>query len=267
MLVIHADDYGLNEDVSMAITCLARRNRLSSFSVMTTTDWSKANLHNLKGELSGYKGSIGVHVSLTDAPAASKQFRKISHDKIHLLSYKELNKRLKNKSITDEMLFNEIRMQIERLVKIMNVDFIDFHHGLHLKSSRVARVVIQVASLYGISCVRGGKAIFYNPGLSRRIHELYYNMKISGSLNILKGALQMNEFMIVDPGSDSVVNILKDQEFTKKCIDSTDRYVVVVHPSISDNLSSNRSTGRVEEYEFLNEDSNMTLTSQLMKLC
>src|SRR5690606_37896818 len=62
-----ADDYGLSPGVSRAILSLAERGRLSGTSCMTLfDDWAESARLAL-----GMRGTLGIHLTLTDFPAAS----------------------------------------------------------------------------------------------------------------------------------------------------------------------------------------------------
>lgn len=267
MLTIHADDYGYNEAVSGAISDLARKNCISSLSVMTTTEWSRMHLDNIKSHLSCFTGSVGVHVCLTEAPAATEMMRNICFDGLTLPRYADFLKMENDGRFSEDVLYNEIKAQIELLSKYIEVDFIDFHHGLHMKSKVVAKVLVRIAKDQNINFIRGGKVMFFRSRGFRKAHEIYYNMKIQSCYKLLSSTLRMNDIMIVDPGRDSVLDVLQDKLFLRECAISNISYVLVVHPSGSSNIKSNRLKGRVDEYHYLKDKSNKELSKLLKRLC
>ncbi len=127
-IIICADDFAQNEDISEGILTLMRMKRINATSCLVNSGcWSE-----MSESLNPFKTShfIGLHVNLTHGQPLSAMWRKHEGEVFRGLAY--LMKRCYLKQINEEVLTAEIQAQLDVFTHHMHVypDFIDGHQHI-----------------------------------------------------------------------------------------------------------------------------------------
>lgn len=124
-IIICADDFAQNLDVSEGILLLARHNRINAISCIVNTPYWQETSSELFSY--AYNGYIGLHVNLTFGQPLSSAWRKYEGEEFVGLSH--LLKKLYLRKIKPEIIEAEIKAQIDVFTHSMHIypDFIDGH--------------------------------------------------------------------------------------------------------------------------------------------
>lgn len=152
-LIIHADDYGMNQQVSDSILELYQKGYLTSASIMTNFE-----AFDYSVDLQRNSGlDLGLHLNLLDGnPVSSKTAKSGLVDKEgrFLRSPYRLYQIIKMGCVTEVQLEYEIRAQIEKALDSgIMLSHLDGHEHVHMFPV-VNNLVIKLAKEYAIKAVR-----------------------------------------------------------------------------------------------------------------
>lgn len=123
-IILCADDFGLNEEISQGILKLVRLKRLSAVSCMV----NRSDFANHARDLLPLKHQVqtGLHFTLTEGPFLSIPGRAA-------FTLNELLIKTHLRFINPELIAKEFNAQLDRYIQVMNSapDFIDGHQHVH----------------------------------------------------------------------------------------------------------------------------------------
>lgn len=128
-IIICADDFAQNHEISEGILLLARNKRISAVSCMVNSAyWDEASHELNKLAFNGY---IGLHLNLTFGQPLSSVWRKFEGEEFYPLPV--LLKKLYLGHIKQSTIEAEIQAQIDVFSNFMHIypDFIDGHQHVH----------------------------------------------------------------------------------------------------------------------------------------
>lgn len=128
-IIICADDFAQNHEISEGILLLARNKRISAISCMVNSaywDEDSQELNNIN-----FNGYVGLHLNLTFGQPLSSAWRKFEGERFYSLPV--LLKKLYLGHIKSETIEAEIQAQIDVFSNFMHIypDFIDGHQHVH----------------------------------------------------------------------------------------------------------------------------------------
>lgn len=128
-IIICADDFAQNHEISEGILLLARNKRISAISCMVNGAHWDEDSHELNNI--NFNGYVGLHLNLTFGQPLSSAWRKFEGEKFYSLPV--LLKKLYLGQIKRETIEAEIQAQIDVFSNFMHIypDFIDGHQHVH----------------------------------------------------------------------------------------------------------------------------------------
>lgn len=204
MIIINADDFGMNENATKAIKFSLEQNLIDTTTMIVNSSYvDKIDLNFIRE----YSDKIGLHINLTEGIPLTKNILNCSNivkngsfynnpklrkfPKCLFLSIKE------KRAIEDE-----IEAQILKFLKINSTsNFIDSHHHIHTVPS-IFRIFKKVALKYGFKRVR----ITRNINIRNRIKKLLKNIF---NIRIKRDFITMDKF-------GSFIDFSKEKLNTKK---------------------------------------------------
>lgn len=147
-ILVCADDYGLAPGVSTAITELIADGRLSATSAMSTLpDWCRA-APELQAVVARQPADVGLHLTLTDHPAATKAAGLAGDGRLPPLGSilkQALAGRLPRAAVRDEL-----RAQLDAFEDAWGAppDYVDGHQHVHLLAGVREAVIDEVLRRY-----------------------------------------------------------------------------------------------------------------------
>lgn len=163
-IIICADDFSQNEDISEGILSLARLQRINAISCLVNTPyWSDfyPELFAVK-----QKNYIGLHLNFTFGQPLSSAWRKYEGEQFYNL--RTLLKRLYLRKIKPDTIIAEIKAQIDVFTHSMHIypDFIDGHqHVQQLPFIREALLAVHTKKMGHVSSLLEVSEDFYDDSL------------------------------------------------------------------------------------------------------
>lgn len=176
VLIINADDCGINKIVNDHIEQCILEGKISSTTVM-------ANMLDFEGALGLYvkyndRISFGIHLNLTEGspllsqPALVESGHYVIKDGKALFNMKDKKRRYLN-SEQRLYIYEELKAQFDKLINAgINISHIDSHHHIHTDIN-ILPIVIRLAKEYNITKIRGLRN--YMPfSISYLLRKLWY---------------------------------------------------------------------------------------------
>ena len=170
MVIINADDFGLNSSVNHAIVESFERNYITSTTIM-------ANMPGFEEAVSLAKenkltGKIGIHLNLTQGIPLTENI--LSSNLFYNKNNTDLKKHKRRLFFLSkkekEIIFKEFSAQVEKVRNAgIEITHIDSHHHIH-EVWPVTKLVLALLKKYQIPSMR----ILNNLNQSTGFHKLYY---------------------------------------------------------------------------------------------
>lgn len=250
-IIVTADDYGLCDDVNMAIESLIDAGVLSSTNVITNfnSDFSTSQIKNKKNV------SIGLHWNVTTGkPVSNPRYVKTLLNKNGVFwSIDEFRKRY-HRGLIDK---NELKYELENQYEIFYKNFgKPSYWNSHENSAlypQEYKVFEEVAREKKISATRNFQRVYIDyqncKGLKRKLRELLVRVFVDFWFGVrTKKYFNMPKGRIV-----TFVNLTKtNPTMLKQALDKTRKKSVeiIIHPALSgeNELFGNIGKDRVEEF-------------------
>ena len=209
-LIINADDFGLTESCSMAISEAFAKNLISSTTACANGEYIE-NAYKIALE-NGFSNSIGIHINLTEGTPLTNGIKTddffcndgVFHGKINRL-----------KKPTERQIINlkkEVAAQVKKMLEIgFSISHADSHHHIHTDLFFIDAIE-EVLNKFGINRIR----------LHRNFGKIpFYKMVVKNSYN---RKLRKYGFITTDK--------MGSAEDAENCPSVLDKYLceIMVHP-------------------------------------
>lgn len=179
-IIIHADDFGMSDDVNECIERCFLAGELSETSLMVNMAAMEDAVEMARR--SGYAKCVGLHLNLTQGEPLTDEIRDCKlfcdeagqfNKKFHLVAYKRLMFDGKEKSAVEK----EIKAQLERFCDYDGLMMkLDSHHHVHTDWP-VFDILRRIAPRYGFESMRlSANVASYR--LAKRLYKRILNRKI-----------------------------------------------------------------------------------------
>lgn len=210
MIIINADDFGLNEHCSKAIAQAFREGKISDTTMMATGEYFDEAVELAMEQ--GFIDKIGIHLNLTEGVPLTEDIKKLP-DFVTDGRFKKQYKRSKPLSKADQnAIYIELTAQVEKIQKAgIHITHADSHHHIHT-AIFIAPIAARVCKEHGITKMRLHRNIGGISGLKLIAKNKYNNWlrkqgfkttEYFGSLRDIKNAgLPDNCEIMVHPDLD-----------------------------------------------------------------
>lgn len=157
---LYSDDFGYNPKIDLKLIRLAKKNRLSGISTLSTMV-KRDNLLLLKktAKATRYKLSIGLHANLVEGKPLNKVDISSLTNKENFYPLVQLFLRIFLHKVYAKDIKKELTQQLLKITnKGIKIDIIDSHQHTHALSP-IAEVISEIAQEYNIPRIRSYKSI------------------------------------------------------------------------------------------------------------
>jgi hypothetical protein len=173
-LIITADDFGRDEAGTTAIATALGARTITAASLMANA--SHFDLACALARSEGLTGRIGVHLSLDEGPALSKQMAPYTDGEGRLQVRRGLRRLGRNLARAIEA---ELIAQIECVLATgIRPTHLDSHRHIHT-SFLIGRIVVRLARRYGIPYVRPARNLAARNNLAARGYKWLFNRYVA----------------------------------------------------------------------------------------
>ncbi|GKS80594.1 carbohydrate deacetylase [Ligilactobacillus pabuli] len=147
-VILESDDFGITPGVSQATLELLRAGKISTTNCMPTMPEFQESVNLLSNEA---ERTMGIHLILDrHSPALpANQISSITNQQGMLLSFAEIQKKIKLKQVDYAEISAELEAQINRAQAAgVKIDHLTTHHGFMNLSVKLFEVVCQLADQY-----------------------------------------------------------------------------------------------------------------------
>jgi predicted glycoside hydrolase/deacetylase ChbG (UPF0249 family) len=251
-IIITADDFGMCEDVDIAILDCIKIGTVTSTNVLVNmSSLSKAK------ELLNYHVSIGIHWNITAGKSvlSKKDIPTLVDDDGNFYDIKELKRRVKNKKIDCSDIKNELIAQYKKFVEVFGIK--PAYWNTHQNSSLITELIpffFKAGKEIGIKTTRNFVRCygdFRQSSFKRRLRELIVRIGVNYYFNFLaKKYYIMADARYFSFNSYAKLDLKKLCECLSSCEFET--IELVCHPATSDSCPyfGSISDLRVKEYDF-----------------
>jgi len=179
MLVINADDYGMEENINRAIIRCFREGLCTSTTIMPNMPGFDEGC-TMAFE-NGFHESMGMHLVLNEGVPLTESIRK---ERKFCTEEGEfcLSREIPVLSLTSRekyALAAEIREQIRKCrARGISISHVDSHHHVHTEWG-IATVLIPIAREMGIPSIRIARNLVKNREIVKRVYKYFYNANLS----------------------------------------------------------------------------------------
>ena len=150
MVIINADDFGLNESCSKAISLAFERSLVTDTSIMTGGSYFDEAIR--LAEKQGFSDKIGIHLNLTEGKPLTDDIKKLPD----FVTDGSFNKKYdQNKPLSPdegEAVYRELSAQVAR-VEMAGIKLTRSHHYIH-NAPFIAPIAERVCGEHGIKRLR-----------------------------------------------------------------------------------------------------------------
>lgn len=151
-VIINADDFGLNESCSKAITEAFNRGMVTDTTMMATGEYFDEAVELAKSN--AFFGRIGIHLNLTEGVPLTEPIL----NEPRFVTNGRFNKQYdRNKKLTkseSEAIYTELTAQVEKIKQAkINITHADSHHHIHT-GIFIAPIVSRICDEQGIKKIR-----------------------------------------------------------------------------------------------------------------
>lgn len=179
-LHIHADDFGINESVSLCIVECFERGWVNETSLMVNMPYTDDAVSLSKEK--GFASKVGLHLNLSEGLPLTEEIKRFpmfcnSDGKFNKRFHHILYKKFFMSTEEQHVLSDEIRAQFEKFQSYGGLSCkIDSHHHIHTDWS-LYRLIMPLALKYGFSSMRIS-ATLHKVSFAKSIYKHFLNSQI-----------------------------------------------------------------------------------------
>lgn len=152
VVIINADDFGLNEHCSKAIAEAFSKELVTDTTMMATGDYFEEAVVLAKKE--GFFDRIGIHFNLTEGEPLTEDIRKCGNFVRNGRFHKEYNRLKPLSSFEKQAVYRELSAQAQKIEDAgLTIAHADSHHHVHT-AVFIAPIVARVCKEHGVDKIR-----------------------------------------------------------------------------------------------------------------
>lgn len=181
-VIVNADDFGLDENRTMAILEAYREGWISTTTAIVTTSWFKKGIRLAEG--SRLHQNIGLHLNLTEGYPLTENIRKSSifcnpDGTFNAFFHNTKKYRLYLPTFEKNVVREEIKAQIDTYRQSGLACFhLDSHHHVHTDFS-IARILLPLAVEAGFKTVRLSRNFGAGLTWTKKMYKCFINSRLS----------------------------------------------------------------------------------------
>jgi predicted glycoside hydrolase/deacetylase ChbG (UPF0249 family) len=241
-IIINSDDFGMDKNIDEACIQANKNRKINSISVIV----NYKNYELSKKKLKSFKGSIGIHLNLTqNSPVLKKKENSLTNKHNKFLGLKKfifyyLINRIKKKDIYDELNAQILKLKKNK-IKVLHLDS---HQHIHMLP-KIWEICNLLAAKHRIKRVRITKEEFFlHDNFILKIKKIIFN--ILSIYNSKFNKIKYFKFYGLSLQESPIYNKL----FLHKIVNSTTDTEFMVHLSKSNKIIKNEKIKHGRKREF-----------------
>lgn len=181
-IITNADDFGLSEDVNIAIDLAIQNNKIDRTTLLINMPYTAQAVNMAKR--GNYLSKVGLHINLVEGTPLTEKIRKTNicdaNGEFSGFFFKKTKNRLWINRDERNAIAEEIEAQIKHFIDLgLNTTHLDSHQHTHTNLS-ILSIILKLAKSYEFKTVRISRNIPKKEMTGiKRIYKLYINNKIA----------------------------------------------------------------------------------------
>ncbi len=180
-ILVNGDDFGKNENVTMAIAHCFKKGILSSTTLMTNMPYADEAVEIARKE--GFFHKVGIHLNLTEGFPLTKEIQGSSlfcnqNGEFHGNFHRSTKYRLFMGRREREMAALELAAQLQKYKEYgLSMGHLDSHHHIHTNKP-ILDVMIPLLEKYHIRSMRISRNLTKDLSFPHKVYKSYYNRRL-----------------------------------------------------------------------------------------